>query len=260
MKHDTLKTICLSMLCVLGLGSLQAQTWDGTTIAANYAGGDGTKENPFLISNGAELAKLAQDVMAEKDFSLGRYFKLTADIVLNENVNQTAATTLESGNAFPASPVIGAFASETEYTAFQGVLDGDGHTISGLYLTFAQDITNYLALFRVTEDAEIRNLGIQDSYVYAGAYLSNLVGRAINTRIINCFVVGSTVKGWGSNSAPLVAQAMGTTKIQNCYTQCTVAVKNDAGAIVGRIGNGDVNEVIVENCYTTSSVTTNTSA
>ena len=107
MKHDTLKTICLSMLCVLGLGCLQAQTWDGTTIAANYAGGDGTKENPFLISNGAELAKLAQDVMAEKDFSLGRYFKLTADIVLNENVNQTAATTLESGNAFPASPVIG---------------------------------------------------------------------------------------------------------------------------------------------------------
>ncbi len=237
--------------------SLNAQNWSGT-VADSYAGGDGTKDNPFLISNASELAKLANDMNGEKDFSLGRYFKLTQDIVLNSGVNQAAASKLEDGTAFTASPVIGSFASETDYVAFQGIFDGDGHAIRGIYHTYKQDITNYLALFRVTEDAEIRNLGISDSYVYAGAYLSNLVGRAINTRIINCYVVESTLKGWGSNSGPLCAQAMGKTKIQNCYCLATaIAVKNDAGAIVGRIGNGDLNEVVIENCYTTASITLN---
>ncbi len=240
-----------------GILPAYAQSWDGT-VAAAYAGGDGTKDNPFLISNAAELAKLAADVNTEKDFSLGRYFRLTQDIVLNEGVCQTAAATLEGGQAFTATPVIGSFASETDYVAFQGVFDGDGHVIRGIYHTFAQDITNYLALFRVTEDAEIRNLGIEDSYVYAGAYLSHLVGRAINTRIINCHVAHSRLKGWGSNSGPLCAQALGKTKIQNCYSlNVDIFGKNDIGAIVGRIGNGDVNEVIVENCYTTASITLN---
>ena len=250
------RQICLTLTVWLSITALHAQSWDGT-VATGYAGGDGTKANPFLISNAAELAKLAADVSSEKDFSLGRYFRLTQDIIFNEGVNQANKTKLEEGTAFLPTPVIGSFASEADYVAFQGVFDGDGHVISGIYHTFAQDITNYLALFRVVEGGEIRNLGIQDSYVYAGAYLSNLVGRAINSRIINCYVVESTLKGWGSNSGPLCAQALGKTKIQNCYSSMDIYGKNDIGAIVGRIGNGDVNEVIVENCYTTASITLN---
>ncbi|MBQ9357318.1 MAG: hypothetical protein IJT98_08540 [Prevotella sp.] len=246
--------VLLLFACIL---PVKAQTWDGT-VASSYAGGDGSKDNPFLISNAAELAKLAADMVAEPDFSLGRYFRLTQDVVFNEGVCQTATATLEGGKAFRATPVIGAFASETDYVAFRGVFDGDGHVVRGIYHTFAQDITNYLALFRVVEDGEIRNLGIEDSYVYAGAYLSNLVGRATNSRIINCYVKDSRLKGWGSNSGPLCAQALGTTKIQNCYSLAVdIYGKNDMGAIVGRIGNGDVNEVIVENCYTTSTITLN---
>ena len=257
MKQHLKKRALLVLTMLLGTAALYAQNWDGT-VADGYAGGDGTKDSPFLISNAAELAKLAHDVNSEKDFSLGRYFRLTQDITFNEGVNNTATAKLEEGKAFTATPVIGNFSTETDYVAFQGVFDGDGHTIRGIYHTFAQDITNYLALFRVVEDGEIRNLGIEDSYVYAGAYLSNLVGRATNTRIINCHVTASKLKGWGSNSAPLCAQALGTTKIQNCYsTGVDIYGKNDMGAIVGRIGNGDVNEVIVENCYTTCAITLN---
>jgi len=257
MKQTTLKNrICLFVFALLSMGMAQAQTWDGT-VADSYAGGNGTKDNPFLISNGAELAKLAQDVNAEKDFSLGRYFRMTQDIVLNEGVIQKGSAALDQGSAFPQTPAIGSYTDDQTYMAFQGTFDGDGHTISGLYQTFEQVNGNYLALFRVLEDAEIRNLGIVDSYVYTGAYLSILAARVINSRIINCYVTGSTLKGWGSNSGPICAQAIGTTKIQNCYTQCTIAGKNDIGAIVGRIGMGETDEVIVENCYTTSSITLN---
>ena len=226
-------------------------------VAQGYAGGNGTKDSPFLISNAAELAQLAQDVNTEKDFSLGRYFRLTQDIVVNTGVMATDLTRLQDYTGrppFPETPAIGNFSSETDYMAFQGVFDGDGHTISGIYMTANQSV-NYLALFRVIENAEIRNLGIIDEFVYAGAYLGGIVGRAINSRIINCHVTASHVFGWGSNSGGIVAQAMGTAKIQNCYYWGQLNGKNDMGGIVGRIGNGDVNAVIVENCYTTAAIT-----
>ena len=246
---------CCQLLPLLFLVcTSHAQSWDGHTVAQSYAGGDGTKEAPFLISNGAELAKLASDVASEKDFSLGRYFRLTQDIVINEGVMQQDLSTLQGGKAFPETPAIGSFSSETDYTAFQGVLDGDGHCISGIYMTSAQG-TNYIALFRVLENAEVRNLGLRDMFSYAGAYLGGIAARAINSRIINCYVADSHIFGWGSNSGGIIAQALGTTKVQNCYVTGHLDGKNDMGAIVGRIGNGDLNEVVVENCYTTATIT-----
>ena len=250
LRHHLLLTFALLGFCC----SSPAQTWDGHTVATSYAGGDGTKENPFLISNGAELAKLANDVNSEKDFSLGRYFRLTQDIVMNEGVMQKDLATLQGGNAFPEVPCIGTYASETEYNAFQGTFDGDGHTISGIYMTSAQG-TNYIALFRVLENAEVSNLGLRDMFTYAGAYLGGIAARAINSRIINCYLADSHLFGWGSNSGGILAQAMGTTKIQNCYVTGSLDGKNDMGGIVGRIGNGDVNEVLVENCYCTATIT-----
>lgn len=249
------QTLFFLLFLLCAFPNLQAQSpWDGVTIADSYAGGDGTKDSPFLISNGAELAKLAHDVNSEKDFSLGRYFRLTADIVMNEGVIATDLTTLQGGTAFPETPAIGAFASEESYTAFQGVFDGDGHTISGIYMTSEQG-TNYLALFRVLEGAEVRNLGLRDMFSYAGAYLAGIASRAINSRIINCYVADSHIFGWGSNSGCIVGQALGSTRIQNCYATGLLNGKNDMGGIVGRIGNGDVNEVIVENCYATVAIT-----
>ena len=245
--------VAVSLLLI----AVHAQTWDGHTVASTYAGGDGTKDNPFLISNGAELARLANDVNTEKDFTLGRYFRLTQDIVLNENVLQQELTRLQDYTGqppFPESPCIGTFASETEYQAFQGVFDGDGHSISGFYATANQG-TNYIALFRVLEGAEVRNLQLRDMFSYAGAYLGGIAARAINSRIINCSVVDSHIFGWGSNSGCILGQALGTTKVQNCYSTGKIDGKNDIGALVGRIGNGDVNQVVVENCYTTATIT-----
>ena len=227
---------------------LMVSTLSAMAQAAQYAGGDGTRENPYLISNADELAKLANDVNTIANFSRGRYFKLTQNIIVNEGVMQKSLGTLQEGKAFAETPAIGNYNSETEYTAFQGTFDGDGHTISGIYMTSVQG-ANYLALFRVVEDADICNLGIRDMFLYSGAYLSAIAARAINSRIINCHIVDSHIFGWGSNSGPIVGQALGETKIQNCYSVCQLDGKNDMGGIVGRIGNGDKNKVIVENCY-----------
>ena len=153
-----------------------------------YGGGDGTKEKPYLISSAADLAQLANDVASTPNFSRGRYFKLTADIVINEGVNAVSQTDLQNGKAFPQTAMIGDYAGENDYTPFQGVFDGDGHVISGFYTV---PNANYVGLFRVLEGAEIRNLGLKDCFVYAGAYLSCLAGLVKDSRIINCYVVDS---------------------------------------------------------------------
>ena len=219
--------------------------------SATYAGGDGSKENPYLISNADELAKLAQDVNTISNFSRGCYFLLTNDIVINEQVNQRELETLQSGSAFPLTPMIGTFSSDTEYQAFQGVFDGGGHTISGVYL---QGAANYLALFRVLENAEVCNLGIIDEFVQANAYFAGIAARVIDSRIINCYVTDSNIRGYGSNGGGIAAQTFGTTKVQNCYVGGTLDGKNDMGGIVGRVGNGDYNTVVIENCYTTATI------
>lgn len=221
--------------------------------ATSYAGGDGTKDNPYLISNADELAKLANDVNTVANSSRGRYFKLTQDIVINADVLSADKSKLSGGTAFPKTPMIGSYASETSYMAFQGTLDGDGHAIKGFY---QQESANYLALFRVTEGATIKNVRIDDSYTYSNANSSALVGRAIDSRIINCAIINSSINSYGSYIGTLVGQAIGSTKIQNCYATCTISCKNNAGGIVGRIGNGDENNVLVENCYAAVTITT----
>lgn len=60
-----------------------ADVWDGTA-TAKFAGGTGTKDDPFIISNGAELAYFSKSVMY--NYYYGQYVSLTADIDLyNKN-------------------------------------------------------------------------------------------------------------------------------------------------------------------------------
>jgi len=59
--------------------------WDGS-IAAGFAGGSGTEDDPYLISNGSELAYLAQQVNSGNSYE-NVHFKLTNDIYLNDTTD-----------------------------------------------------------------------------------------------------------------------------------------------------------------------------
>lgn len=61
-----------------------AAVWDGST-ADKFDSGSGTKGDPYIISNGAQLAHLAEDinVNCKLDFYEDKYIKLGADIDLN---------------------------------------------------------------------------------------------------------------------------------------------------------------------------------
>lgn len=248
--------LILSMLIATAL-TAKAQTWDGTT-ATGYEGGDGTAESPYLIANGQQLAKLAEDMLAITDFSKGKYFKLTADIVMNEGVFEAIVPSTRQDqedlpkdndlSMFRETPNIGSYDSDDSYVAFQGTFDGDGHRIIGLLSKLYSGKT-FDGLFRVLENATVKNLGISDSYLLSNAYVGALAGRVIDSNIVNCYVERSYIEGGGSRNAALIGQCLGHSQMVNCYADATVFGKNDMGGLIGRIGNGRENSCVVDNCF-----------
>ena len=140
MKIHSISTICRKCLMLLALllaciQMVHAQEESGGTttteqkvygegdlIATKYAGGSGTKDDPWLISNDLELAKLAHDVTNgnTKLMFAGKYFKLTKDIDLSK------------GKWMP----IGTWKCNKDNNDryFAGKFDGDGHTISNMQI------------------------------------------------------------------------------------------------------------------------------
>lgn len=144
MRIHSISTICRKclMLLALLLASIQmvhAQEEGGTTttetkvygegdlIATKYAGGTGTKNDPWLISNDLELAKLAHDVTNgnTKIMFAGKYFKLTQDIDLSQ------------GKWMPIGTWKCDKSKNDRY--FAGKFDGDGHTISNMQIEWVNE-------------------------------------------------------------------------------------------------------------------------
>ena len=161
----TLLILCTLLAMAYSAGTQAQNVWDGT-VATAFAGGSGTAEDPYQIANGAQLAKLAQDVNGGNNYA-GTYFVLTADILLNdtegwENWN-------ESTEGLNSWTPIGSGSQP-----FTGTLDGAGHSVSGIYISTAnyQGLVGYLG-----EGGTLQNLGVKASYIKG----SNVVGGADRT-------------------------------------------------------------------------------
>lgn len=232
-----------------------AQRWNGTT-ATSYAGGDGTETSPYLIETPGQLAKIAADISSDANSTTGKYYKLTADIVFNDSVflNIVPSTNHNSRADYPgdttkltATPTIGSYDGDANYVPFRGTFDGAGHTVSGLYV-WNQKL-QCTGLFAVIENATIKNLRITDSYFLTNANHGLLVGRAINSSLLNCGVDSSYCEGGGSRGGLIAGSLVGATHVLNCYGQGITFGKNDMGGLFGRIGNGKENTIVVDNCY-----------
>ncbi len=126
-------------------GSMTPQ-WDGQA-ADSYAGGDGSKNNPYQIANAAQLALYAQEVNSGK-IVYNKYAILTSDIDLG------------GSNWTPIG---------TESNQFYSYFDGQGHTIRNLSITQSEitDVASgYTAgLFGYVVNASIRNLTVQHTVI-----------------------------------------------------------------------------------------------
>lgn len=167
--------------------------WDGT-IADSYAGGTGTEADPYLIETPQQLARMVgYDVLTNYtadiiNGSTGKYYKLTADIYLNDVTASDWYTKSGLNEWYTGTS-----------SRFCGNLDGGGHTIRGLH--FASD-AGYAALFPIIDSYEadryFKNIRIADSYICGSSMAGAVAGRGYGGQsktfyFQNCFVDNSVV-------------------------------------------------------------------
>lgn len=140
-----------------------------------YKKGKGTPSDPFLIYTLEELNQVRHFQYAN--------FRLENDITIDYPT---------TGRGFMP---IGYWGDTTGWNgdSFDGVFDGNGKTIGGLYIN--RPTEDYMALFRYMRGV-VKNLNVVDAKVYGRDYTAGLVGRTStkvdNSRaeIINCRVIG----------------------------------------------------------------------
>lgn len=177
------------------------------------------------------------------DFN-GYTIKLGADIVVNE------------GNAKDWAK------KEPEYmwypiNKFYGTFDGQGHTISGLYLDTDIETSGFIRETYVT--ATVKNLNIKNSYMRntteKNAIIGSVVGRGrgnFENLYSDAIIVSSGVINGG-----IVGQVNGkeNNKVSNCWFDGSISTIGKSGRYTGGVlGNVVQGTTIVEHCLNTGTV------
>lgn len=198
------------LLGILTLWLMCGQTlWAQTTnqyysidiYAKSYAGGDGSKTNPYKIATAEQLAKLARDVNNGNTSQafLGKYFKLIADIDLSGGIWMPIGKYYNYGNG------------NGNNRLFFGKFDGDGHVIRNMHIQWeGTDAWSAWGLFSTLQGASsdnlttVTNLIIENAVVekkpgfkpYGPGYNVGVVAGEIygNTELSNIIIRGSEIK------------------------------------------------------------------
>lgn len=180
-------------------------SWDGT-IATSYKKGDGTSDNPYIISNGSEFAFFVKQ-LKDTDYE-GVYFELSNDIIINSGmfdynetdglkyiVDDIAYYVKEYSNeyydnlSFEGNPV-GKINTTSTIKNFKGNFNGKSFTIFGLNIT---DSTKHdLALFENLEGI-VTDLYITNSIVYGSGNVSGIAVNSNKATLTNVIYDGFVV-------------------------------------------------------------------
>ncbi len=224
-------------------------SWSGGT-ATSFAGGSGTEDDPYRISNAAELAYLAEKVNSQTEWPKYEYYELTGNISL--------------GN----TEWVPIGLCDNRYQYFYGSFDGNGYTVSDLRITKAY--AGFIGIFgyasgskfkNVTVSGDINGFTIDEGY-YGG--VGALVGFCIgsyaaidscNAAYVN--ISGVVIDGRSGEIGCLVGYS--EADLNDCsVNSCFISYENenvvgdnfdvvDIGQLAGKIA-GDVN-----NCRVVSS-------
>lgn len=205
-------------------------TWDGKTIAGEFAAGDGTQDNPFQIETAAQLAYFAKTVN-EGSWYDGKY------IILKNNINLNNQEWTPIGN---------------DRNPFKGNFNGDNHTVTGMQIS--NPSKDYVGLFgectKHNINSAIKNITVRNSDICGKSHVGAIVGYAGEINIENCRSIANKINGerrvggicgyFGGNPDGKVSQ---------CYNSSEVSGKRSAGGIAGM---GD--RCTAENCLNTGEI------
>ena len=244
------KMLMTLLLCVallpLWAGACAAENTPVTIEPAEaFAGGSGTAEDPFQIATAQQLALLAKvtnqeyewNHWDEEDLYRHGYYVLTADIVLNDTSN---FVNWESEPPAYVWEPIGTRRNDSGYWSFEGVFDGQGHTISGLYSLSAllhDEEQTAGGLFGKAFQAEIRNVNLTDSMLIAAEMqrAGLLVGSSSGSVVENCHVSGRLIVDHVYSSGGVAGYVFGDV-FADCSFSGSITAENISSQVGGVCG------------------------
>lgn len=259
--------ILLSMLLsALPAAAQGVEAWTYPTAKPTEicSAGTGAADDPYQVTAAQQLANIAYLVNETEETFAGKCFILKNDIVLNSGV-LTAVAGGTDGSLQQWTPIGRRANPDDDVHSFCGSFDGDGHTVSGLYIDNSSkgvDFLRYTGLFgAVGIGGLLHNIYICDAYIAETVCRAGILcGYAYTegTAVTDCTVRDSKIKIYktsagGSSSAAYqsgyiggIAGAIGGNgEIAFCTTENVVIEHADghnayiggiAGAVAGSVG------------------------
>ena len=193
---------------------LEIQTsWDGESYTEPAKNGQGV----YLISSPDEL------MWFDKNAKRTDSAKLLADITINEDVSGSDATSQK----YKWTPI------GTDSSKYIGTFDGNGHTISGLYINSTAANTGMFG--RIGSSAVVKNLTLADSVIrstknYTGAITGYIDDAA---SVTNCHTKNSVQVSAAVYTGGITGYQDDTSTLTRCSNAAEVTGANNVGGISG---------------------------
>ena len=202
--------------------------WDGTT-AKEFACGSGTKLSPFVILTAEQLAHLSFVVNAnDKNFS-GKYYKLAADIKLNDGkvIDDKGGLVGDSAKLHKWTPI------GNSSVAFDGTFDGNGHTVSGMFINTT---SSHNGLFG-NSSGTVSNVTVDNSWVTGGSSTAGIVG--YNTGSLKSITNKASITSVNGPVGGVVGKSYDSygnvNIVDSLFNYGVIKGKTDVGGILGYI-------------------------
>ncbi len=196
---------------------------------ASFAGGNGTKNNPYQITHIEHLYNIREN---HKEF-----FILINDLDFNNDDNYLHIENKPDNNSGDGWLPI---------STFNGNFDGQNHKINNLFINRSE--IEFIGLFgKISSGSKINRLGLVDIEILGDSYVGGIAGRN-QGYISNSYSKGSVIGADYGYIGGLVGENQGS--IYKSYTMGNVTGDSYVGGLVGYSHSGSIS-----NCYSTSFVT-----
>lgn len=173
--------------------TFDVNVWDGS-IASSYKSGTGESSDPYVISNGSELAYFFENLKSNNYEN--KYFVLSNDIILNKGSfkyeNNQIVYTLDNVDYYVKDDIyydsidftnkVGSVNTFNSLDNFKGTINFDSYTIYGLYLNKEN------ASFFTNLEGNISNLYLKNTLLIGEQ--TGVIDKATNSNIENILFEG----------------------------------------------------------------------
>lgn len=215
-------------LIIQGCGDYQGKKTLSFSVTQVYSlEGDGSQENPYLISSISDWYIFTKNIDDGETYS-EQYIKLTSDIGSPDS---------------PVTKMAGLYSSAaSSRRAFAGTFDGNGKVIT---VDFS-NADDYAALFSYVSGGRIKNVTVAGNLVSSSSYKGGIIGYSEGTVNIESSLVTAVV-GNGRCTGGFAGENKGTLNISDCIFAGEITSTNYSGGFVGK--NNSYCTVNLTNCF-----------